>query len=603
MHHGGQGRYVASMADAQAGLSSTGGASPRRARWPRLVLGVVLLVLGATLVLRPFTSLAFLIALVLASLVASGVGELLRGDRVPGAWPWVRCVAYLVAAGLILLWPSASIRLLAVILAVVLVLDGLSDIAAAARRRGTARYNAVVGGVASIGFGLVLLAWPDVSVLVVGVLFGARVLMAGGRQVAAFLRGEEDVPLAGGRGRGDATTAGGGWLRLTGTTLGAAVAVLLVLVSLSLQRGQPAPDAFYSAPEEVPSEPGRLLRSEPFTSAEIPAGARAWRILYTTTRDEGESAVASGLVIAPDLGEPVPVIAWAHGTTGFAQGCAPSVLDDGLAAGAMMIQDRVIEQGWAMVATDYAGLGTAGPHPYLIGEGEGRSVLDAIRAARQLTEAELADETVVWGHSQGGHAALWTGQLAPTYAPELRIAGVAALAPASNLPGLIEGLGAITGGEIFGSFVVAAYTAAYPELDAADYLRPAARIIVPELAQRCLADRSTVVSALQTLLFDRSIWTRDPNRGALATRLEENVPDGPVEAPLLIGQGADDTLITPEAQRDYVEQRCAAGHSVDYRTYPGRGHVPLVEPDSPLVPDLISWTGDRLVGAPEADSC
>ena len=53
----------------------------------------------------------------------------------------------------------------------------------------------------------------------------------------------------------------------------------------------------------------------------------------------------------------------------------------------------------------------------------------------------LGEQTVVWGHSQGGHAALWTGQLAPTSAPELDIAGVAALAPASNLPGLIDNLG------------------------------------------------------------------------------------------------------------------------------------------------------------------
>src|SRR5690606_2378075 len=111
--------------------------------------------------------------------------------------------------------------------------------------------------------------------------------------------------------------------------------------------------------------------------------------------------------------------------------------EDGLEAGAMMIQDQVVEQGWAIVATDYTGLGTEDPHPYLIGEGEGRSVLDAIRAAQELADVNLAEETVVWGHSQGGHAALWTGQLAPTYAPDLEIVGVAALAPASNLPGLI----------------------------------------------------------------------------------------------------------------------------------------------------------------------
>ena len=117
------------------------------------------------------------------------------------------------------------------------------------------------------------------------------------------------------------------------------------------------------------------------------------------------------------------MIAWAHGTTGAATECAPSVLDDGLAAGAMFLQDEVVDAGWAMVATDYIGLGTYGPHPYLIGQGEGRSVLDAVRAAHELPDVNLADETVLWGHSQGGHAALWAGMLAPTYASELEIDG------------------------------------------------------------------------------------------------------------------------------------------------------------------------------------
>lgn len=588
------------MADGELGPSATGGEPRRGPRWLLLLLGTVLGILGGVLVLRPFTSLAFLIGLVVVALLVGAGGEILSPRMAPPAWKWVRAAAYLVAAVVILLWPSASIRLIAVVVAAVVVIDGLGDLAAARRTSGTARYNGVVGGTASVAFGALLLTWPDISVLVVGILFGARVLMTGGRLVVASLRGDDvSVPRSGRRGE----TPRGGWLRLTGTTLGAALAIGLVLVSVGLQRGRPAPDAFYERPDSVPAEPGRLLRSESFTSAEIPEGAVAWRILYTTTREEGVPAVASGLVIAPDGPEPAPVIAWAHGTTGFAEGCAPSILQDGLEAGAMMIQDRVVEQGWAIVATDYTGLGTQGPHPYLIGEGEGRSVLDAVRAAHELEAAALADETVVWGHSQGGHAALWTGQLEPTYAPELDLQGVAALAPASDLPGLIEGLGAITGGEIFGSFVVAAYTAAYPELDAADYLRPAARIIVPELAQRCLAERSTIVSGLQTFLFDRSIWTGDPNRGAFATRLEQNVPSGPIEVPLLIGQGADDTLIQPAAQEAYVEARCAADQSVDYRTYAGRGHVPLIEPDSPLIPELIAWTVDRFADAPAGDTC
>ena len=120
------------------------------------------------------------------------------------------------------------------------------------------------------------------------------------------------------------------------------------------------------------------------------------------------------------------VVAWAHGTTGVARQCAPSLYPaalrwiPGLA--------NAIGRGYVVAATDYPGLGTVGVHPYLIGESEGRAVLDSVRAARHLDGAGANEHFAVWGHSQGGHAVLFAGALAPRYAPELRLAGVAAAA-------------------------------------------------------------------------------------------------------------------------------------------------------------------------------
>lgn len=588
--------------------SRQGGGGRRRAlRWLRLLVGVVLVLLGAALVLRPFASLAVLVVLLVASLVVASVGEVLRRDPAEGAWPWVRAGAYAVAAVAILVWPAATIRVIAVVVALALLVDGAADLAASRRLRGTARANGVVGGCASVVFGLLALSWPDVTLLVIAVVFGARMLIAGVRQAVAGVRGR-DTPLL--RRRSSGAPPQGGWLRLTGTTLGAVVAVVLLVVSLALHRGAPSPDAFYEPPTGVPDVPGRLLRSEPYTNPEIPAGASAWRILYTTTRDQAQPAVASALVIAPSSAltgtpgaAPSDVIAWAHGTTGFAPGCAPSILPASLSSGAMMIQDKVIDRGWTMVATDYVGLGTEGPHPYLIGQGEGRSVLDAVRAAHQLTAVTLADDTVVWGHSQGGHAALWTGILGPTYAPDVKLDGVAALAPASNLPGLIDNLGTVTGGELFASFVVAAYTATYPDVKAGDIVRPGARILTEEMGDRCLAEKSVLVSVLTALTLDKTIWSGNPDAGAFGRRLRENVPSGPIAAPLLIGQGAADSLVVPESQDAYVTARCEAGYRVDYRTYAGRDHVPLVEPDSPAVTDLLQWTQERFRQVPARDTC
>src|SRR5690606_19164982 len=99
------------------------------------------------------------------------------------------------------------------------------------------------------------------------------------------------------------------------------------------------------------------------------------------------------------------------------------------------------------------------------------------------------------------------------------------------------------------------------------------------------------------------IWSQDPAKGPLGKRLTENVPTDPIEAPLLLAQGEADTLVLPEAQKQYVADRCAAGQAVDYRTYAGKDHMGVVSKRSPLLDDLMQWTKDRFVGQPGSDSC
>ncbi|MGH3705476.1 MAG: alpha/beta fold hydrolase, partial [Agromyces sp.] len=391
------------------------------------------------------------------------------------------------------------------------------------------------------------------------------------------------------------------WARTGAAAVALLASAALVLLSMQLS-GTPRPGGFYSEPADVPDEPGRLLRSEPFTRT-IPAGATAWRILYTTTLDEGRPAVASALVVVPESGAHHPVIAWSHGTTGYGTGCAPSLLDEPFVAGAMPDLDEALASGWAVVATDYPGLGTEGSQPYLIGQGEGRSVLDAVRAAQQLTEADVADETVIWGHSQGGHAALWAGGLAAEYAPELDIAGVAAMAPASNLPALLDGLSGSAVGSVFGSFALAAYVAEYPDVHANDYVRPGARIMMQSMQQRCLTDPSSIVSIATAVFSDQPVWSTSPGDGPLGARAEQNVPVLPIDAPLLVAQGETDPLVLPSAQAEYVDARCAAGQRLDYRTYPGRDHMGVVTGDSPLLGELVDWTAERFAGEPAANTC
>lgn len=568
----------------------------RLPRWAGFVLGVASLVVGAFLALRPFSSLAVLLLGIVAALLVSAVVDLAvvtSGASSPGRLRLLTQALLKLAAGAaLLLWPAPGLGVITAIAAVTLAATGVMEIAKGARARGVDRWVTVLVGTASALLGALAFAWPDAAILVLAAVFGVRLVLLGWQLLTGARRLHDKEPV---RARP--------WLRLGSSVLGLLGALVLVAVSLLMGRAAPRPDDFYAAPVTVPAEPGRLLRSEPFTRT-VPGGATAHRILYTTTRDDGVPAIASGIVVTPAVASgPTPVIAWAHGTTGWAPGCAPSVLDEPFESGALFILDQVVERGWSLVMTDYVGLGTSSPHPYLIGQGEGRSVLDALRAARELPAVALAEDTVIWGHSQGGHAALWAGSLAPTYAPELTIAGVAALAPASNLPALVEVIGTITGGSLFAAYVVQAYTDNYPDVRFDDYVRPGARVIVREMAQRCLSEPSMLVSLIGSLVLDKPIWHADPASGPLAERLRENIPAGVIPAPLLIGQGAADTLILAEAQDAFVAERCAAGGSVDYRTYDGRDHIALVEPDSPAVTDLLQWTAARFAGGEIATGC
>ena len=596
--------------DARARAAGRGGGARR---WALLVGSLVAVPVGALLALRPFVSLAVLVVGVAVGLMVLGVVRLVTGrpaadggasDVVPSRWWWLAGVAYLAAALVVALWPGPTIRVLAVAVGVVLVLDGVLDVLAARRASGSGRAGALLSGATSLLLGALALAWPDVTVLVVAVLVGVSVLFAGLRGVAAAVRGPGPRRPTRWERR-----ARPGARRVVGEAVALVVTLALVAAGIGIDRGTHQPDDFYAAPAGVPDEPGRLLRSEPFASAEVPADAAAWRILYTTTREDGTPTVASGLVVAPRAAtganaRPADVVAWAHGTTGVTPGCAPSVLPDGLAAGAMFVVDDVLAQGWALVATDYAGLGTDGPHAYLVGRAAAYDVLDAVRAARELDDVALSDRNVVWGHSQGGGAALWTGIVAPEHAPDVELLGVAALAPASNPSALLAHLPEVSVGALFAAYLAQGYATTYPDVRLDDVVRPGARVIVQEMAQRCLAERGVVVSALTALLLDQPVWEHaDPYTGAFGERLDENVPSGPIAAPLLVAQGTADSIVVASSQDEYVDERCTAGYAVDHRSYAGLDHVDLVEADSPLVPDLLAWTHERFAGRPPADTC
>ena len=384
--------------------------------------------------------------------------------------------------------------------------------------------------------------------------------------------------------------------------LAALVVVVGVAVGITLHVTRaPDPGDFYDPPEIGPdAAPGTLLRSEPVTAG-VPEGAEAWRILYVSRGVDDAPIAVSGLVLADrEAGGGHPVLAWAHGTIGIARGCALTLLPDPSSAVPQLA--AMLRRGWVVVATDYPGLGGPGVHPYLVGDVTGRSVIDSVRAARALdTGLELQRRYAVWGESQGGHAALFTGQVAAEgYAPELRLVGVGAAAPASDLAPLLKAAQGAPAGKVLTSQAVVSWTQIHPELSFDDTVVRRGRAPVRAVARRCLFPNLYVVAA-QTIVIPKRMLaidiTTDPGWSA---RLAENTPSGRIDAPVLLAQGRRDQIVSPPVQRAYVARRCAAGQPIDFRELPESGHVNVMRAAGPL---LLHWTDRLFAGTPVPEGC
>jgi fermentation-respiration switch protein FrsA (DUF1100 family) len=204
----------------------------------------------------------------------------------------------------------------------------------------------------------------------------------------------------------------------------AAAVQVLVLGLTALAGAAPAAAA--------PVTPGAVLSAVPAVlPQELASLATGKRISYATTAIDGTSITATGLILTPTAQKANRTVVWGHGTTGLADRCAPSTNQEVFWPEARVAVAALLRKGWTVAAPDYPGLGTPAPHPYLIGASEARSMIDSVRAARNL-DANLSVHYALDGHSQGGQGVLFAGELAPSYDGPLMLRGVASIAPVSN---------------------------------------------------------------------------------------------------------------------------------------------------------------------------
>ncbi|MBB1254515.1 lipase [Streptomyces sp. OF3] len=380
--------------------------------------------------------------------------------------------------------------------------------------------------------------------------------------------------------------------------------LVAALAALAVTAGLPAASAGADEPAAPPAAgtagvdaatlaPGDLVSAVPqrfMPNPVTPSTARSWRIHYRSTTVTGKPNVVSGTVIVPSDGRTGkrPLVSYAVGTVGLADHCAPSrTFPSGLTKEGSLINQAVL-RGWAVVVTDYEGLGTPGTHTYTVGPSAGHAVLDAARAAMRLPEAGIsADSPVgVMGYSQGGQASSWAAELHGSYAPELDVRGTAT----GGVPRDLLEVAAHNEGKAGSGLIAMAAVgqdAAFPELDLDGYLNARGKL------QKRIAETQCVELGAATWPFGRidQITTRNPLAEPLwRDRLgHSTLGTTAPKAPVFLYHGSVDTLIPYSEGTSLRDAWRARGADVTFRSLPF-AHVSGAMAGSPLA---MAWLAGR----------
>jgi len=311
----------------------------------------------------------------------------------------------------------------------------------------------------------------------------------------------------------------------------------------------------------------------------------------------------------------LPIFAFAPGTTGIGDECAASLENVKVANWGDYDSHMALyaAEGYAAVTTDYEGMRDPSRiHHYMVGELEGRAVLDSIRALEKLPETQgrlATNQTFLAGYSQGGQAAFWADKIAPTYAPAIKPLGVVGFGPVMSVSDTLDDVMHGANIDWFGPYVLYSY---------ADYYKtpfPLSQILTPVFA----ANLNTAVPA-HCINTDISYWGSKPanvytpefmsemNSGnlvdfpTLQAEMNENaVGADPTPSAKLINSGSDDNVVLPSQQETAAKTLCASSKGpVQLKIWPKATHY-----DTMIVSldDTLTWMKDLRDGVPVGTTC
>jgi acetyl esterase/lipase len=347
-------------------------------------------------------------------------------------------------------------------------------------------------------------------------------------------------------------------------------------------------------PRLAPAQPGRLITAEALTPA--PDGAAAWRIRYETRDHRGRSTESTGVVIAPIAAGSGPrdIIAWNHGTVGIVEKCAPSA--QGTFAESVPELAAMIRQGFVVVATDYPGLGTRGPHGYLVGEAAAHAVLDGVRAARRIEGARAGNRLMLWGHSQGGHASLWAGQRQKAYAPEFLLVGIAAISPPTFLPDVLAQMDPSAKG-ILTAYLLESWSQVYG-IPLSTVVDKRTEGIIGRATRGCVGGKTGVDQLIRVVTLKNELDDLDlPDKERWGQLLKDNsVGTAFRGTPLFIVSATADKLIADGVTKRFVEKVRDDGADVTFVPIEGGDHgTTAIETST----QALDWIVGRFAAAPK----